>query len=237
MSARRNLLLCGGPPGHDFDAMAVEIAGALARDGVVTKTVYEPAALTELLADRSSSADLLSVVALRWTMTQDRYARDRSRWALSLDESTRAAITDHVIAGGGLLAVHTACVCFDGWAGWGDLLGAAWDWESSSHEPIGEVVVEPTDSDHPITHGIGSFTLGDEIYQRLATRPGLVPLLVSRCGDRDEPVLWARAHGRGRVVVDTLGHDVASLRHPAHAAVLRRSALWAMDQLDETPSK
>lgn len=233
MSLRRNLLLSGGPGSHDFAALAAEVDRTLARDGIVTEVVHEPAAVAARLTDPSTSFDLLTVLALRWTMGQERYAHDRDRWAHSPTEATRAAITDHVAAGGGLLALHTACVCFDDWPGWGDLLGAAWEWGRSSHEPIGEAVVELAGRSHPITHGLAPFTLTDEVYEDLATRDGLEPLLTSRRRGRDQPVLWARAHGRGRVVVDALGHDVTSLRHPAHGEVLRRSARWAMGQPDD----
>ncbi len=233
MSGARNLLLIGGPPGgHEFDASADAVCASLEVDGIASALVWDPGELADLLTRPASRPDLLTVSALRWTMRAPRYSDQRSEWAYSPDEATRLAVESFVATGGGLLALHTACVCFDDWDEWGDLLGAAWDWDGSSHQPTGSALVELSGRAHPITDALASFTLVDEIYEHLTARPGLEPLLTSTRGTRSEPVLWARAHGAGRVVVDTLGHDAASWRHPVHQLVLRRSAAWALGHAD-----
>jgi len=225
----KNLLFSGGPPGgHDFGSLAAAVAAVLGVDGIETEIVSDPDELEDRLTSTANRPDLLTVLALRWTMGAPRYGRDRAEWAFSPDGATRSALEGFVAAGGGLLALHTACVCFDDWREWGDLLGAAWEWDRSSHQPVGPALVEPSGRDHPITAMLPAFTVVDEIYEQLALRPKLEPLLTSTRGARDEPVLWARAHGDGRVVVDTLGHDAASWHQPVHQVIVRRSAAWAL---------
>lgn len=222
-----NLLLTGGHPGHAWSALGASVAATLADEDIATTIIDDPDELVGHLRG-DHRPDLVTVAALRWTMGAERYAEHRARWAHSADGATRQALADHVGLGGGLLAVHTACICFDDWPGWGDLLGAAWSWDRSSHLPAAPVRIEPTGSTHPITAGVAPFTVTDEVYGGLDERPGLEALATSPQDGRDQPVLWARQHGRGRVVVDTLGHTTDSLEHPAHRVVLRRGALWAL---------
>ena len=57
-------------------------------------------------------------------------------------------------------------ICFDTQPAWRDLVGAAWDWDRSSHPTLGEVDVTVTDAGdrRPLTAGIGSFGIPDEAY-------------------------------------------------------------------------
>lgn len=52
------------------------------------------------------------------------------------------------------------------------------------------------------------------------------PLLSADAGAGAHPVLWARAHGGGRVVYDALGHHPPS-NGPEHREVARRALAWA----------
>jgi len=44
------------------------------------------------------------------------------------DAAIESTITQDIEGGGGLLALHTAVICFDDWAGWKALLGGQWRW-------------------------------------------------------------------------------------------------------------
>ncbi|MEZ5373290.1 MAG: ThuA domain-containing protein [Microthrixaceae bacterium] len=230
------LILVGGPPtDHDFDALGAALAESLTTEGFGCEITADPAELTRRLTGGGRRPDLVAVLALRWTMTADRYAPLRDRWAYSPPPATREALVDHVERGGGLLAMHTACICFDDWPGWGDLLGASWAWGRSSHPPVGSCRVSPTGANHEITSGLEAFTIEDEVYASLDQRPGAGPLLTVAHDGVDQPVLWARTRGAGRVVVDTLGHSPESLRHPTHQLLIRRSARWALGSASASP--
>jgi len=225
----RNVLLTGGP-GHDFAGAATTIVACLDEVGIDTTVVTDPdAALAAVAGTAGPDVALLTVHALRWRMGQPRYASLAAEWGYALDPDAAAALDRFVRAGGALLALHTAVICFDADPTWHRLCGASWAWGRSSHPPRGRAEVRVTASGerHPITAGLDAFSIDDEIYGDLDQEEGLVPLLTSAHGGRSHPVLWARQVGEGRVVTDLLGHDRGAFTHPTHRAVVARAATWA----------
>lgn len=227
----RHLLLRGGPGNHDFEATAAAIAAVVA-DGATT-TVGDPrTALDHLAAAEAGTVepwDLLTVDALWWRMEVERYAAQRAQHAFDLGGEDAALLDRFVRAGGGLLAVHTAVICFDAHTRWHDLLGASWDWDRSGHGPISPVTVRltPAGEAHPATAGLDGFVVDDELYEGLRAEPDVVPLAVGRTEAGEHPVAWVRERGAGRVAVDLLGHGPASLADPGHRDLLARLARWA----------
>ena len=130
---------------------------------------------------------------------------------------------------GGLLALHTAVICFDAHPIWKQLTGASWNWSASSHPPVGEFEVSITaaGSQHPVTAQAQNFLLADELYGFLDQVPDLIPLLTAPYLGVEQPLLWAQSIGSGRVVTDLLGHSVESLSNATHQDVLTRAAFWA----------
>jgi type 1 glutamine amidotransferase len=233
----RNLLLTGGH-GHDFDAIAAELVALLDEVDVETTTVTDPRVAIGLLQREGPDAfDLLTVHALRWRMAERPVEPDRATHAFALAPKEAQAIDAFVRAGGGLLALHAAVICFDADPTWRDLCGAAWAWDRSTHPPHGEVRIAVTDAGraHPLTSGLDDVVLVDEVYGFLDEVEGLEALLASRHGGRDHPVCWARSRGRGRVVTDVLGHDATSFAHPAHRRLVQRAAAWAGGRELERP--
>ncbi|HLI16246.1 MAG TPA: ThuA domain-containing protein [Acidimicrobiales bacterium] len=225
---RRNLLLSGGF-GHDFAATSAEVAGILEQVGVVSEVVEDVEAGAAALAGEGRY-DLLTVNALRWRMLDERYAAARERLAFSPSPAARDAIRAFVAGGGGLLALHSATICFDDWPEWGDILGAAWRWGRSSHPPVASAIVHVVTGSHPIVEGLSDFEIVDEIYGFLDVRPDVVALLTSAHGGAQHPLVWARRYGAGRVVYDALGHDTRSYAHPAQRAIVSRAAAWLLSE-------
>lgn len=229
----RNLILTGGIR-HDFDDNTDAVIGLLSEAGFQSEAVVDIESGLSRLA--SESFDLVTVMALRWRMAGDpKYAPYRDRWAYSISPGARASLHGHVDAGGGLFGLHTACLCFDDWREWRELLGGTWIWGQSFHPPRGPISALPTAEDHPITAGLPAFDLVDEVYSGLSVAGDVRPLLAARAlsHEVDEPVLWARSFGRGRVAFDALGHDRASLEHEVHRRIVQRCAAWATGQPDE----
>lgn len=231
----RHLVLSGGP-GHALDVTSAALVALLDEQHIRSTVVTEPSDVVAALRcaedGTGDPVDLLTVNALRWRMDQDRYASQRADHAVTLDPGDLAVIDRFVRRGGGLLALHTAVICFDADPVWHALCGASWRWDRSSHPPLGAAEVEVTGAgrDHPITRGVEPFVIHDEVYGFLDEVPGLEPLLVGAHGGRSHPLLWARPVGAGRVVTDLLGHGPESYEHPVHRLILARAAAWAVDR-------
>lgn len=227
-----NLLLTGGPT-HPFGATTPLLVDLLAERGITTEVTTDPHEALSLLTAAEAGGrpgfDLVTVHALRWRMEQARYADRRAEHAVAVSDDDLAVLDRFVRAGGGLLALHTAVICFDGVGPWRALCGAAWDWDRSSHPPLGPVTVTPTEAGraHDVTAGVEAFTVEDEAYGDLDALDDLEPLLVAEHGGRTHPLAWARTVGAGRVVTDLLGHGPPSFTHPVHRDLLGRAATWA----------
>jgi hypothetical protein len=231
----RNLVVSGGPL-HDLDATTAALVALGDELGITSEVPLDPTEALDRLAD-GTSWDLVTVNALLWRMPAPRHAHLRDAWFYRLAPAHGDALVRHVRAGGGLLACHNAPICFDGAAPWRSLLGAAWDWDRSGHPPLGPAWIRPTSAAaiHPITCDISPFEVVDEIYSHLAWDADVDPLLVSDVDGEAQPVLWSRRVGEGRVVVDLLGHHVASTNQPAHAEILRRSMRWLTTRAPAAP--
>jgi type 1 glutamine amidotransferase len=221
-----NLLLTGGYL-HPFEDTAPRLAEVLSGAGVVSDVCFDlEAGLAHL-----TGYDLVTVYALRWTMARPMFDSERDAWAQSLSSAARSGLIAHVERGGGVLAVHTAAICFDDWPEWRALVGAAWNWDRSFHPPPRTMRVD-VGGGHPITAGLGGFELEDECYTNLDWDPGM-QVLASAPYRGVQPLIGARNREGRRVVSDALGHDLRSLSHPTHQTLLRRAALWASGRPDD----
>jgi hypothetical protein len=228
----RNLMVTGGsftgPAFHPFERTSALLSGFLDDLGIASTVTDDVEGGLAAL----DAYDLLTWNALRWRMIGDMFDADRETWGMSLSNAGRDALAAHLARGGGILALHTAAVCFDDWPGWGDIVGAHWNWERSSHPEPRPTKIAVSAVAHPIVAGLGDFEVTDELYSFLDYRPDVVPLVTASRHGADQPLLWAREVGGGRVVYDALGHDERSLGHPTHRTILRRAALWALSRPD-----
>jgi type 1 glutamine amidotransferase len=224
----KNVLLCGGifHPFDDTSALLADLLRPLGVETVVTQDVAE--AVAEL-----DGADLLTINALRWRMmNHEKYVPHRSRWAFEMPERSAERIEAFVESGGGLLAMHTASICFDTWYGYGHLLGGLWRWGATWHPEAGPVEARLLDG-HPIVAGLVDFQLRDEVYHDLAVDAQVQRLLEARVpGGAWQTVAWCHEPGEGRVVYDALGHGPESFCCPGHRRFLERSVRWLLGELD-----
>jgi type 1 glutamine amidotransferase len=227
----RAVVLSGGLT-HDFPATTTCLTDLLDGAGLDVE-VYGGTAGVDAALHALPGAALLVVNALRWTMTgpatPERYREQAAAEGVSPAPAAREALARHLAAGGGLLGVHTASICFDDWPGWGEALGGAWVWGASSHPPLGPRVEVSVVAEHPLVAGLDGFGLVDEVYADLALQPDVEALLSAPTPGTDapgRPLLWAREHGGGRVVYDALGHHPPSYEVPEHREIVRRAIAW-----------
>lgn len=222
----RVLVLAGGSPhAHDFVALGdalVDVTGAAGHD--VTRC-SDPDDGARLLDD--GRFDVLVLHGLWWRMLDQAYDAWRDDYAYTTPEATRRALAEFVRNGGGMVALHTAPVCFDDWPEWGEVLGASWNWGVSGHPPYGPVQARVI-ADHPVVDGLAAtIALDDEIYGGLDMHTVYVLATARRTpDDTDQPVIWAHRYGEGRVVFDGFGHNAASISHTDNARVIRQAIDW-----------
>jgi type 1 glutamine amidotransferase len=226
----RNLILTGGPY-HPFASSCEALDAALSEVGIASNVTTDIGAGLRQLDNEQY--DLLTVYALRWSMREPRSEADRQAWAFTLSDGDRARIEGHLAAGRGILALHTAGICFDDWPRWREIVGAGWVWGSSHHPPHGTVAVRMTGIAHSITSQATNFSVDDEAYTAMDLISGVQVLATVNAESQLEssPCLWTREVSNGRVVYDALGHDAASLNHPIHREIVQRSARWCIRQL------
>lgn len=183
-----------------------------------------------------ADVDVVVINALRWRMLADQYAQWRDQWAFSPSAEARRSVLEFVESGGGLVACHTAIICFDDWDQWGALLGGTWVWGTSSHPAPAPVEVTIAEPSHPVVAGLTDMQLVDEVYGDLSMGDDVSVLATARrhAEDAEQPVVWARHAGRGRVVVNGFGHDVASITSPDHEQLLVQAVAWCAGRDEET---
>jgi hypothetical protein len=225
----RIVVLAGGSPhAHDFGATGAELAAIAAAAGHEVELATDP----DSAAGALDTAGALVFDGLWWRMEGEAYDAWRARYGYSPSPATRHALSGFVAGGGGLLAVHTAPISFDDWPGWGDVIGGAWRWGTSSHPQPQPSVVRIV-SDHQVVAGIASpISIVDEIYGDLAVADAVDVLAVGTRyeGDAEQPLVWTHRFGQGRVVYDALGHDIASLRHPDHTRLITQALAWITEE-------
>jgi type 1 glutamine amidotransferase len=130
--------------------------------------------------------------------------------------------------GGGMVMIHFACGAFRDWPEFRNLAGRIYD-RTNTHDPRGPFAVEIAGTNHPVTRGLGSFGVDDELYICLAGEKPIDVLATARSKitKRDHPMAFVHSYGKGRVFQTPLGHDVKALRSGRTLELIRRGTLWA----------
>ena len=149
-----NLVISGGPL-HDFGSTTAALVDILEEHDIQSKVFDDPRAALEILADEPQDWDLVTVNGLHCQFPAARHADIRDQWSFQLSDLQSETLHRYVSSGGSLLACHTAVICFDADPRWADCVGATWNWERSSHPPLGSARIMATSAglSHPITSG------------------------------------------------------------------------------------
>ena len=100
---------------------------------------------------------------------------------------------------------------------------------TSGHGPRSVFEAKVVKTDHPITKGLASFQIFDELYSKLQG-DGPIEVLVSAYSDwseKEEPLVFTTPYGKGRCVQNALGHDFKAILNPTMQHIIRRSVEWA----------
>lgn len=138
-------------------------------------------------------------------------------------------LLSYIRAGGGFFGLHTAAASFRESEGYHGMLNGFFN----GHSPYMDFTVNVSDSEHPITEGLGDFEVTDELYY-LKHNPATSHHLMHAYDEtKNETHVMAFYHTyhEGRVFYFALGHDMAVLENPSFQTVIRRGALWVGNRL------
>lgn len=130
--------------------------------------------------------------------------------------------------GGGLVYVHYAVDGHQDVEALSGRIGLAWRGGASKfrHGSLDLKLAE-----HPITKGFPNLQLHDESYWQLTGDVKRVTVLASGVEDgKEQPLMWTRENGKGRVFVSIPGHYTWTFDDPAFRLVLLRGICWAGHQ-------
>lgn len=144
-------------------------------------------------------------------------------------DKAKAGLVKYVQDGGNVVALHFACSAFQDWKDYGDMLGRVWKKGVGGHGPYGEFTVKIKDAEHPVTKGLKDFKTEDELYAKLSgdAKIDVLATADSAWSGKTEPIVFAKAYGKGRVLQNVLGHGLDSKRNEDYQKLLRRSVEWA----------
>ncbi|HSV98839.1 MAG TPA: HEAT repeat domain-containing protein [Sedimentisphaerales bacterium] len=214
-----NVLLFSGSNNHDWRQTTPALARILRESGVfAVDVIEEPSVCTAAMLDR------YDVIVSNWT----NFPSTERSWGRTAEQ----AVLEFVRSGKGYVVFHGATACFPAWTEFQDLIGATWG-QNTGHGRYHRFAVSVADANHPITAGLPGFSMADELWHRMDTRPSAHVLCraysttESGGSGREEPVAFTVEFGRGRCFNLVLGHDVAAMEYPAWRLLMLRGTQWA----------
>jgi type 1 glutamine amidotransferase len=231
------VLIITGDHGHNWKETTPFLKDLLTKAGLSVDVTEAPS--KDLTSDNLAKYDAL---LLNYKDTKN--GTPESKWS----DDNKKAFADAVSGGKGLVVYHHASSAFVTGDEWDKqferIIAGGWR-KQGNHGKKHEYTVTIAKDDHPITKGMPkSFAHSiDELYQNSVMFPDNVVLATAfsdkskdpKNTDKDEPVVWVTTHGKGRVVNNVLGHDVAAMQDKGFQALMIRCAEWAATGEVKTP--
>lgn len=134
-------------------------------------------------------------------------------------DSALGGLCDYVEGGGRLLALHGATASFKGSRRFEALIGRRF----TGHDAVRPMTLRRA-ADAPASPADlpDRVTIVDEPYEHVETAP-VTPWFT---GEDQDPLVWTREHGRGRVAVFVPGHRAATFHEPDVVRILGALVGW-----------
>lgn len=223
------MLIITGDHGHAWKETTPYLKEVLTKAGMTVDVTEAPS--KDLTADNLANYDVL---LLNYKDTKKGAAE--SVWS----DDNKKAFADAVKGGKGLVVYHHASSAFVG----GDDFSKEFEkiisggWRKQGNHGARHVFSLTVRKEHPITKGLPADMphSNDELYANSVMFPEAETLVTAfsdkkldpKNTDKHEPVVWVATYGKGRVVENVLGHDVAAMKgSAAFRALLVRGVEWA----------
>jgi uncharacterized protein len=127
----------------------------------------------------------------------------------------------------GIVVLHHALLAYPQWQPWSDIAGI--NERKFGYYMAQTVTTQIANAQHPITAGLGGWTMVDETYTMADTDPaaGNDILLTYDHPQSSRTIAWARAYRQSRVFCYQAGHDNVTWADMNFQQVLKRGILWA----------
>jgi type 1 glutamine amidotransferase len=136
-------------------------------------------------------------------------------------EALQGDVGNHAAKTRGFIGIHGASNSFLNSDAYLEMLGGRF----LEHPPLGTIRAEIKPPDHPVTSGVGDFSIEDELYL-LELCSSFEVLVACRYEGSERPLVWVKPYGSGKVVYISLGHGEQQLRHPSFTKILVNAARW-----------
>ncbi|MCL2867215.1 MAG: ThuA domain-containing protein [Clostridia bacterium] len=144
---------------------------------------------------------------------------------LEEDSKTYRYFTEEMGGGQGIILLHHAILCYNGWDLWSELSGVPdrnftyhWDQTLDFH------IEKP---DHPIVSGVSGWRMTDESYRfDEKTNLGNEVLITAEHPLSVNGIAWTRNFKKSRVFCYASGHDDSAYQNDSFQKVLRNGILW-----------
>jgi type 1 glutamine amidotransferase len=212
--AKHRILIIAGD--GDFNSQATtQMLRQILEDANFEVRVTEEPAVLETKALRKYSAILL-------------HGNNPKRWPLAQERG----LLRFVANGKGLIVIHSANKSFPGWSKFDKMIGISGSKSTSAGESE-EISVKVVDKRHPITRGLGNFTIKDaiDIHLRKAAKIHVLANWYAPGDNKPVPVIFVKRYGRGRIFQTMLGHDILAMSNDAYETVLQRGTKWVVGKL------
>ncbi len=137
-----------------------------------------------------------------------------------LTEAQTQSVIEFVKGGKGLIGIHSAALPKS--PEYTELLGGVF----TSYTPVVKVKVRVIDADHPISEGMGDFTIVDELYH-VEYDSSLRVLMNGEAEGMVQPACWVKEFGKGRVAYISLGHGREAFENENFQRLVVKTVNWA----------
>jgi len=168
-------------------------------------------------------------VIVFYNMTQNISQKRRKNFTRLLDE------------GVGVVALHHTMGAFQQWPRFKKIIGAKYllkdttvggvPQKGSTFKHDLDVNVRIADRNHPITQGIGDFTIHDETYKNCWFDKDNHVLLTTDHPTSDKTIGWVRNFEGARICTIQLGHDAKAYANENYQTLIERAILWTAGKL------
>ncbi|MGF7139846.1 ThuA domain-containing protein [Roseimarinus sediminis] len=189
-------------------------------DGLTWKHVTQPDANQMILRRQLNDYDVLVFYDMYQEINED----EKAAW-LKMTEDGKA-----------LLFLHHSLLSYQQWDEYRTIVGGKYYDEKrykgtppsgySTYRHETKFLVQSAHDDHPVTRGLKSFELFDEVYGNFEVLPQVVPLLLTNHEASGKVIAWVHRYQNSPVIYLQPGHDGHAFSNEDYRLLLGRMIGW-----------